>query len=170
MTELSGRHAFSGCHAVVTCENRHIPVGLRASKIDQPTNMISIGSPGDWYEFACEHKRVLRLVFDDVDGFVGSDGLKPFTLDQARELIDFVETCGDEPVTVHCMAGMSRSAAVARFMMTNFGHKLLLDPPCIGHTTYLNRHVYSTLEGADGGSLVAYYAELELADRMRADA
>ena len=138
-----------------------------ASIVDDPRNVISIGSPGDERVFACEHKRLHVVDFDDVEGFVGSDGLHPFTLEQAREILAFVDQCGDEPILVHCQAGMSRSAAVALFLAREKGYLLDVKPPCIGHTQYHNRHVYDTLHGAAGGSLAAYYAELELADRMR---
>ncbi|WP_206445483.1 hypothetical protein [Pseudomonas aeruginosa] len=50
-----------------------------ASKVEIPSNVISIGSKGDWYDFACDHKRVLRLEFDDVDGYLGSDGFRVFS-------------------------------------------------------------------------------------------
>ncbi|MDY1450888.1 hypothetical protein SOK13_34450, partial [Pseudomonas aeruginosa] len=78
-----------------------------ASRIETPSNVISIGSKGDWYAFACDHKRVLRLEFDDVDGYLGSDGFRVFSHIDAKKIHDFVNECGDEPIIVHCQAGMS---------------------------------------------------------------
>ena len=140
-----------------------------ASKVGEPSNVISIGSKGDWYAFACEHKRVLRLEFDDVEGFVGSDGFSVFSHVEARKIHAFVAECAGEPILVHCQAGMSRSAAVAKFLSDKRGYTLDLSPPCFGIVNYYNRHVYGTLNLADADSLSAYYAEMELADRLRGE-
>lgn len=74
---------------------------------------------------------------------------------------------GDEPIIVHCQAGMSRSAAVAKFLADKRGYTLNLSKPCLGTTQFYNRHVYGTLNLNDAESMSAYYAELELADRLR---
>lgn len=140
-----------------------------ASHIGEPTNVISIGSKGDWYAFACEHKRVLRLEFDDVEGFVGSDGYDVFTHVDARKVHEFVSQCGGEPIVVHCQAGMSRSAAVAKFISDKRGYTLDLSPPCLGTIDHYNRHVYGALNLADADSLSNYYAEMELSDRLRGE-
>lgn len=140
---------------------------LDASKVVEPTNVISIGSKGDWYAFACEHKRVLRLEFDDVEGFVGSDGFTVFSHIEARQIHAFIEQCAGEPIIVHCQAGMSRSAAVAKFIADKRWYTLDMSPPCLGTDRFYNRHVYRALNLQDAGSLSAYYAEMELADRVR---
>ncbi|HHM7274529.1 TPA: hypothetical protein ACRNPD_003550 [Pseudomonas aeruginosa] len=138
-----------------------------ASKVEIPSNVISIGSKGDWYAFACDHKRVLRMEFDDVDGYVGSDGFRVFSHIDAKQIHDFVNECGDESIIVHCQAGMSRSAAVAKFLADKRGYTLNLSKPCLGTTQFYNRHVYGTLNLNDAESMSAYYAEMELADRLR---
>ena len=142
---------------------------VEASKVETPSNVISIGSPGDWYAFACDHKRVLRLEFDDVEGFVGSDGFQVFNHLDAKKIHEFVTQCGDESIIVHCQAGMSRSAAVAKFLADKLGYTLNLSKPCIGHTQFYNRHVYGTLNINDADSMSAYYVEMELADRLRGE-
>ena len=138
-----------------------------ASKVEEPAFVISIGSPGDWYAFACDHHKVLRLEFDDVEGFVGSDGFRVFSHIEAKQIHDFVKSCDGADILVHCQAGMSRSAAVAKFISDKRGYSLDLSPPCLGTEAYYNRHVYGTLNLADADSLSSYYAELELADRLR---
>ncbi|MFH0105547.1 hypothetical protein [Pseudomonas aeruginosa] len=138
-----------------------------ASKVEIPSNVISIGSKGDWYAFACDHKRVLRLEFDDVDGYLGSDDFRVFSHIDAKQIHDFVNECGDEPIIVHCQAGMSRSAAVAKFLADKRGYTLNLSKPCLGTTQFYNRHVYGTLNLNDAESMSAYYAEMELADQPR---
>ncbi|WP_313453459.1 hypothetical protein [Stutzerimonas nitrititolerans] len=142
---------------------------IEASQIKTPTNVISIGSPGDLYYFACIHKRVLRLEFDDVEGFVGSDGHTVFSHIEANKVHAFVAECKGEPILVHCQAGMSRSAAVAKYLADKRGYQLVLSPPCIGTVDLYNRHVYGTLNLADADCMSRYYAEMELADRLRGE-
>lgn len=138
-----------------------------ASKVEVPTNLISIGSAGDWWAVGCEHKDLLRVEFDDVEGFVGSDGFDVFTHTMAGKIQDFAKKHADEDILVHCQAGMSRSAAVAKWISEKHGHELDLSPPCLGTDRYYNRHVYGTLRLKDADNLSAYFAELELADRVR---
>lgn len=138
-----------------------------ASKVEAPTNLISIGSAGDWWAVGCEHKDLLRVEFDDVEGFVGSDGFDVFTHTMAGKIQEFAKKHADEDILVHCHAGMSRSAAVAKWISEKYGHELDLSPPCLGTDRYYNRHVYGTLRLKDADNLSAYYAELELADRQR---
>lgn len=138
-----------------------------ASKVSEPTRVISIGSKGDWYSFACEHEDVLRIEFDDVEGFVGSSGFDVFTHIDADKIQEFCRRHSDKSILVHCLAGMSRSAAVARWISEKHGHLLDLSPPCIGTDRHYNRHVYGTLRMKDADNLSAYYAELELAERSR---
>lgn len=60
-------------------------------------------------------QRVLRLEFDDIDQ--PEEPYQMFTEQQAREVIEFVQDCtgsGIDGILVHCHAGVSRSAAVAK--------------------------------------------------------
>jgi len=95
-------------------------------------------------------KYVLRLAFHDVDGVRGAwvfDGAEEneyinFTEDDARKILEFIDMLPKdiEHIVVHCEGGVSRSAAVARFIAEKyecyFPHEYQLD----------NRHVYSTLK------------------------
>jgi predicted protein tyrosine phosphatase len=138
-----------------------------ASKVSEPTNLISIGSAGDWWAVGCEHKDLLRVEFDDVEGFVGSNGFDVFTHVMAGKIQEFAKKHAEEDILVHCQAGMSRSAAVAKWISEKHGHELDLSPPCLGTDRHYNRHVYGTLRMKDADNMSAYYAELELADRLR---
>ncbi len=73
---------------------------------------------------------VLVLYFDDVDEdivvkIIGTDEVvtaRAFTMEQAREVIDFIERNKDkEFCLVHCAAGISRSGAVGTFVSDYFG-------------------------------------------------
>lgn len=113
-------------------------------QIKDPTNVISIGERGEAYKFACEHKRVLRLEFDDIVGYVGPE-YHNFDMWHARQLLDFVDSCGDEDILVHCHAGVSRSAAVAKFLNEHKGYFLDLSFPSSKDTSMYNTDVYRTL-------------------------
>jgi predicted protein tyrosine phosphatase len=83
---------------------------------------------------------VLRLGFDDIDHDDGEYVL----CDEfhARAIIEFVERCNDEKVEgilVHCNAGISRSAAVAKWISERHG----LNFPA--EYDQYNKHVYITL-------------------------
>ncbi len=92
----------------------------------------------DWEE-------VLRLEFDDVS--IRGDSLHGITADQAGEIIDFLDAVQHNVarVVVHCLAGISRSAGVAKFIAERYG----LD---FDHTYGLfNRLVYDTLKEVKAG-------------------
>ncbi len=88
-----------------------------------------------------EWDRVLRLEFDDID--FEEDPYQIFTEQHARDIIQFVqEGVKDgkiEGVLVHCKAGISRSAAVAKWIA---GRYLLPFPD--SYALY-NKHVHFTL-------------------------
>ncbi len=88
---------------------------------------------------------VLRLKFDDV--LSRYDHFYPITEDQAGQIITFLDTVQDrvEKVVVHCLAGVSRSAGVAKFVAERYG--LEFDH---GYDLY-NRLVYDTLKEVEAG-------------------
>ncbi|WP_219642942.1 hypothetical protein, partial [Pseudomonas aeruginosa] len=57
--------------------------------------------------------------------------------------------------------------AVATFLPDTCGYPLILSNHCLVTTQCDNRHVYGTLNLNDAESMSAYYAEMELADRLR---
>lgn len=89
-------------------------------------------------------KDVLKLKFDDVDRLAYHT--QRFSLEDAQEIILFMEENKDiETVIVHCMAGISRSAAVARFI----GEKYDLSgefSKIFGYYDLYNKWVYRVLE------------------------
>ncbi|NCN89504.1 MAG: hypothetical protein GW936_08735 [Gallionella sp.] len=95
---------------------------------------ISITQPGEHVDIKDGWHSVLRLHFHDID-----TPEEPYTLfsDQlANEIIDFVERVAD------CQAGISRSAAIAKWIAERCGlgfpEKYML----------YNKHVYRTLREA----------------------
>ncbi|HBP6823483.1 TPA: hypothetical protein L6B08_26855 [Pseudomonas aeruginosa] len=59
------------------------------------------------------------------------------------------------------------ASKVDKFLADKRGYTLNLSKPCFGTTQFYNRHVYGTLNLNDAESMSAYYAEMELADRLR---
>lgn len=84
---------------------------------------------------------VLRLQFHDI--VEPAEGYVHFTVYHARQIIAFLDQVQDkiEGVIVQCIAGASRSAAVARFVAERY--KISLHQP----TPLANTHVYNTLKG-----------------------
>lgn len=89
---------------------------------------------------------VLRLQFDDIETFgpYGEPGV-PFTVSDAKQVIDWVEQNKDRitAIYVHCWAGISRSAAVAKFIAEKLGL-----PFNQSYDSY-NPYVYRTLKAVD---------------------
>jgi predicted protein tyrosine phosphatase len=100
---------------------------------------------------------VLRLEFHDIDldqlvqPFLRAQVREYCTLmtpDQAREIVTFVariQSNGASGIMVHCEAGVSRSAAVAKWIADRHGLRLS-DEATAAH----NRYVYRMLEEAVG--------------------
>ncbi len=90
-------------------------------------------------------QEVLRLEFDDVSS--QGDHLHGITPHQAGQVIAFLDAVQDmvEKIVVHCLAGVSRSAGVAKFVAERYG----LD---FDHTYGMyNRLVYDTLKEVEAG-------------------
>lgn len=84
---------------------------------------------------------VLTLLFDDIERNV--DGAKLFSVEQAEQIIDFIQKNKTvETLLVHCYGGESRSRAVGAFAMEMLGgsSKTLFE------TGHPNMHVYNTLK------------------------
>lgn len=108
--------------------------------------IISISDPfhypatlkGGWHS-------VLRLEFSDIEQ---ESKLKTlFSEKEAREVVDFVRqanAAGCAGVLVHCKAGVSRSAAIAKWIATQFN--LPND-----HYAGYNRHIFAVLSEVGRG-------------------
>lgn len=95
--------------------------------------------------------KILRLEFHDADGSGRSidSRIVPVTEDHAVEILKFLRAHQDDHsrAIVHCEGGISRSAAVSKFIAQIYN----LEFP-EGYSLY-NRHVYSTLLRVYGSSL-----------------
>lgn len=69
---------------------------------------------------------ILRLRFSDVGGDCEVKGVKVHTINQKQthEILDFIKGYEDETYLIHCLAGISRSGAVALFLHNTFRHIL----------------------------------------------
>lgn len=119
-----------------------------AQQLNRPLWVISVGEKGDGLKFSCEHQSVLRLEFDDITEHL--DGYKLFSFNHAKRIIQWIDTLPDEcrMVVVHCEAGLSRSAAVAQFMITDMDFDLHVDVFSRKDFSLANSHVYGTLRRA----------------------
>lgn len=78
--------------------------------------IISIVSPGEKNpDFISQ--TVLKLQFHDITEKL--KGFVAFNAEIAKQILDFVKSNSDKNVVVHCEAGLSRSAAIVRFLVTH---------------------------------------------------
>jgi predicted protein tyrosine phosphatase len=117
-----------------------------AQSIGVPVNMISIGeddSPKPVFEV--EHKRLLRLEFDDIEEDIGG-AYVVFDFIHATKILRFIAECNGEDIVVHCAAGISRSAAVAKFLEDELGYTVVYTPFTSGSgLSMYNKEVYRVL-------------------------
>lgn len=113
---------------------------LRDPEIARNRVLISINDTHDeWSEMLDFHyaDHSLRLMFADVDS--EEDG--GLTLIQARQITAFIYRHIDRNFIVHCFAGASRSAAVAKFIV----ELLKLDDSDTANLKHYNEYVYNVL-------------------------
>lgn len=81
---------------------------------------------------------VYQFCFLDVEaGDVGA-----MDLSTAKSIVQYIEDCKDSNFLVHCFAGASRSAAVAKFIV----EYLQLDDQGTANLKHYNKHVYNMLK------------------------
>lgn len=111
--------------------------------------LISITEPSSFLGFADLKEgwfEVLRTEFDDVDPATCSDQSNKFmSIHQARVIARFVDSVAPNvsAIMVHCKAGVSRSAAVAKWIAERYGL------PFDHHYKYYNQHVYKLLDSLE---------------------
>ena len=123
---------------------------------------ISIMPPGERASITGDY---LALNFDDTE--TPCAGLVMFDVGMALRAMGadtYIEE--DGRLLVHCEAGMSRSAAVAKWFSDRYLYEMHMHPEGVGTLAHYNRHVYRTMDAADGRDMAAYYADLERQDRM----
>lgn len=119
--------------------------------------IICMSNPGSELVANKDWSNSLTLHFEDVDSETNPKGFKPH---HAIRIIQFVDRLPKEVdrIYVHCLAGVSRSAAVAKFLAEKFEDSEFLRL-YQGYTLF-NKLVYSTLNlvaenlrngGNDGG-------------------
>lgn len=112
--------------------------------------VISITSSGTSTQLQKGWLDVLRLEFDDIVEY--EEPYKLFSEGQARQITEFVMRCNAEDaegLVVHCNAGVSRSAAVAKWISEKYG----LGFPH-AYDKY-NRYVYRLLK--EENQLIGFY-------------
>ena len=103
---------------------------LARNPFEVPTAVISIGDVGSAAP-VLENRPdyFLRLEFDDIDlswiedyETCGKDAFRLFSMEQARQIVQFIENCWDKIglLVCHCQYGHSRSAAVAAAIQQHF--------------------------------------------------
>lgn len=113
----------------------------------------SVGHPvGDDYALAPDSPKFLSLFFDDCGpafhtcGFDNWEGQKPFTEEQAKQVLDFVEQLPEDTLLwVHCQAGISRSGAIGSFISANYTNVNQAGWSAKHSWIRPNSHVYSLL-------------------------
>lgn len=74
---------------------------------------------------------------------VAKDDESNFSPSLAREVIRFVKENSEKYFVIHCFAGVSRSAAVARWIELHLGTQL---PSNLQNYCLYNKHIFDTLE------------------------
>lgn len=111
----------------------------------EPTYVISVRCPGQKVSFAVEHKSVLALSFDDIEEHLGDEYVL-FDYQHGDRILSWLDKVpSDQNVIVHCEAGISRSAAIAKFMGNNGWNLNLSYPGCYGKLDSYNGHVFGLL-------------------------
>lgn len=115
--------------------------------------VISIGDPGeDMPSFAVEPIDVLRIECNDIPDGIAIEDLdntyKQFDWTQARKILQFEHRYKDQPIIVHCHAGISRSKAVALYLGSCCKRIIDTSKPCNYDGSYhgYNQWIYRQLE------------------------
>ena len=109
-------------------------------------------------------ENVLKLNFDDITESVRSIGEDKFAygmnVDQAKQIVDFIDKNIDKDFYIHCHAGKSRSQAIVRYILDFYpDHDWETRPenPCI--VGLVNGRVYSLLKMVKCGFESSSYLE-----------
>lgn len=102
--------------------------GIRKAVPERKTILIAINDTSELtksrnYITRDKYAGVVWLYFDDIETEV--PGIS-FTSDHARQIIDVVTSHPDVDIYVHCVAGLSRSQAVAHFIARHFADESVL--------------------------------------------
>ena len=103
--------------------------GIRKAVPERKTILIAINDVSDInmshnYITHRKYAGILWLYFDDIETDVPG---VTFTKEHARQIIDVVTSHPGVDIYVHCMAGLSRSQAVAHFIARHFADESVLN-------------------------------------------
>ena len=92
---------------------------------------------------------ILRLEFHDIEQEMPGEPWVLFSEDQAKQVIGYVRSRASEVtgIMVHCRAGVSRSAAMAKWIADEF------ELPFDHDYSLYNRHVYTLLHRISKGAI-----------------
>lgn len=93
------------------------------SQLTGEYSLLSIGDPGQLDEFAKTNPERHRLEIDDVEELIDNSYVM-FDYLKALKVLVWIEDQGDKDIVIHCEAGISRSAAIAKFMVEHLGYTL----------------------------------------------
>lgn len=110
-------------------------------------SLISIGDPGQEDEFAANHPERLRLEFHDVDDYIG-DEYAYFNYFVATKVLIWLELQAGRDIVVHCEAGISRSVAIAKFMIETLGYEFKASERSLNGMSRYNQMVYHQIRVA----------------------
>jgi len=112
-------------------------------------SLISIGDPGQANEFAETHPGLLRLEFHDIPDPIPNEGYVHFTYFMAINILTWLKEQHGKDIVVHCQGGISRSAAVAKFMVGTLGYEKKEFDRCTSNDEGYNSLVYHQLRIAN---------------------
>jgi predicted protein tyrosine phosphatase len=128
---------------------------MNAERIIPDENMviISVTNPGEFARLHKDWKEILRLEFDDIDN-LHSYRIR-FNYDHAREILKFLSRNENvEEIFVHCLAGISRSSAIAKFIAEKYNINEFLRR--YENYDLYNKWVYRTLKETDNPDYLRY--------------
>ncbi len=95
--------------SIIVCPLSRVPAVARARK---PSHAVSLLDPGTPFPTLDGDTRHLRLPIHDIE--LEMDGMDALCETRMRTILDFVETWRpNDPILIHCYAGISRSTATA---------------------------------------------------------
>jgi predicted protein tyrosine phosphatase len=94
------------------CGLKEVPQVLRRDP--KFWNVVSIREPSLPKASFIQAKKILHIAFYDVENIAAADAsaLRPPQADDLVQIFQFVDSVPNEPIMVHCRAGISRSTAV----------------------------------------------------------
>lgn len=113
-----------------------------------PQVVISIGDPGEEHpNYKSDMIDVLRIEVHDIPDGIAIEDLdrtyRQFDWHHARNILRFEHRYADHDIIVHCHAGISRSAAVAKYLGDKCGRRLFMKYE--GQDSQYNKQIYRQL-------------------------